>query len=389
MDQWVQCLTGPTALSMSAKQDDILDLNNLKRTLLVMGILAVGVFLGEFVWSIGGQFGFVLVVFLLAWLLSFVLLPVVRLLYRWHLPYLVATVISYLIMIGFVALFSVFIAPSMISDLTELTRSVAGYRNDLLPLIEEFETWLSSLGVAEGSLEEALLGSTSNLADFAGTAATEVLLAVTGIASAIFGILLTFVLSFYIVLNWDRTILKLETSLPNRWGIRLHEALRAVESAFAAYLRGVFTEVLIFGIATAIAMSIGGVQYVVLISIIAGLLLVVPWVGAVVGILLPMLAASLDSWATALWIGLALTLVEISIDNIIKPMVVGISAKVNPLVIIVSILLGTTAVGIWGAVFAVPFGALGYIAARTSFYRWVARRPRADENVSVATDIAV
>lgn len=155
----------------------------------------------------------------------------------------------------------------------------------------------------------------------------------------------------------------------------MHEALRAVEHAFSAYLRGVLTEILIFGAATAIAMSIGGVQYVVLISIVSGLLLVVPWVGAIVGILLPMLAASLDSWTTALWIGLALTLVELTIDNVIKPMVVGIAAKVNPLVIIVSILLGTTAVGIWGAVFAVPFGALGYIAARTSFFRWVARRP--------------
>ena len=41
MDQWVQCLTGLTAPSMSAKQDDILDLNNLKRTLLVMGILSL------------------------------------------------------------------------------------------------------------------------------------------------------------------------------------------------------------------------------------------------------------------------------------------------------------------------------------------------------------
>lgn len=375
-------------LGMSAKQDDSLDLNNLKRTLLVMGILAVGAFLGEFVWAIGGQFGFVLVVFLLAWLLSFVLLPLVRLLHKWHLPHLVATVLSYLMMIGIMALFGIFIAPSMISDLTELTRSVAGYRNDLLPLIEDFENWLSSLGVPEGSLEEALLGSTSNLADFAGTAANEVLVAVTGVASAVFGILLTFVVSFYIVLNWDRTILKLEKSLPNRWGIRLHEALRNVETAFAAYLRGVFTEVLIFGIATAIAMSIGGVKYVVLISIIAGLMLVVPWVGAVVGIALPMLAASLDSWAIALWIGLALTLVEISIDNVIKPMVVGMSAKVNPLVIIVSILLGTTAVGIWGAVFAVPFGALAYIAARTSFYRWVARRPRAEENTAVSADIS-
>ncbi len=81
-----------------------------------------------------------------------------------------------------------------------------------------------------------------------------------------------------------------------------------------------------------------------------------------------MLAASLDSWTTALWIGLALTLVELTIDNVIKPLVVGVAAKVNPLVIIVSILVGTIAVGLWGAVFAVPFGALGYIAARTAFF---------------------
>lgn|GEM_PF-1797612 len=352
-----------------------LDSKNLKRTLFVMGIPALGIYLGQFLWSVGTRFGFAIVVFLLAWLLSFVLLPLVRLLRQLGLPRLLATGTAYLAMIGMMALFGVFLAPAMIADLTELTRSVAGYRSDVLPLVADFEAWLTRMGLPEGSLEEALLGSTSNFTDFAGTAAAEVLAAVTGVASAIVGILLTLVVSFYLVLNWDQAVIKLERSLPDRWGIRLHEALGAVEHAFAAYLRGVLTEVVIFGVATGIAMSIGGVEYVVLISIVAGLLLVVPWVGAIIGIMLPMLAASLDSWTTALWIGLALTLVELTIDNVIKPMVVGISAKVNPLVIIVSILIGTIAVGLWGAVFAVPFGALGYIAARTGYFRWVARRP--------------
>ncbi len=235
-----------------------MDGDNLKRTLIVMGILALGVFLGRFMWEVGSRFGFAIVVFLLAWLLSFVLLPLVRLLRRWRLPRLLATSVAYLTMIGFVALFGVFLAPSMIDDLTELTRSVAEYRQEVLPLVDDFQAWLTSLGLPEGALEEALLGSTSNFADFAGTAAAEVLDAVTGVASAIVGILLTLVVSFYLVLNWDRTVLRLERTLPDRWGIRLHEALRAVEHAFSAYLRGVVTEVLIFGVATAIAMSIGG-----------------------------------------------------------------------------------------------------------------------------------
>ena len=340
-----------------------------------MAILALGVYLGQFLWALGARFGFVIVVFLLAWLLSFTILPLVRLMRRGRLPYLLATAVAYLLIIGFFILFGVFLAPVMIDDLTELTRSVAEYRDDLLPLVRDFEEWLMGLGLPEGALEDALTGSTSNFADFAGTAAVEALDALTGVASAIFGILITIVLSFYLVMNWDPTVLKLERTLPSRWGIRLREALRAVEHAFAAYLRGIVTEVLIFGIATAIAMSIGDVEYVVLVSIVSGLLLVVPWIGAVIGILLPMLAASLDSWTTALWIGVALTAVELTIDNIIKPMVVGIAARVNPLVIIASILVGTTAVGLWGAVFAVPFGALVYIAARTAFYRWVARRP--------------
>jgi len=353
----------------------LLDFDRLKRTFFVMAILALGVYLGQFLWALGARFGFVIVVFLLAWLLSFTILPLVRLMRRGRLPYLLATAVAYLLIIGFFILFGVFLAPVMIDDLTELTRSVAEYRDDLLPLVRDFEEWLMGLGLPEGALEDALTGSTSNFADFAGTAAVEALDALTGVASAILGILITIVLSFYLVMNWDPTVLKLERTLPSRWGIRLHEALRAVEHAFAAYLRGVVTEVLIFGIATAIAMSIGGVEYVVLVSIVSGLLLVVPWIGAVIGILLPMLAASLDSWTTALWIGVALTAVELTIDNIIKPMVVGIAAGVNPLVIIASILVGTTAVGLWGAVFAVPFGALVYIAARTAFYRWVARRP--------------
>ena len=340
-----------------------------------MGILALAVYLGQFLWSLGGRFGFVIVVFLLAWLLSFMVLPFVRLLRRWRLPYLLATAVAYLAIIGLFTLFGVFLAPPMIDDLTELTRSVAEYRDDVLPLIVEFDDWLVGLGIPEGALEEALLGSTSNIADFAGTAAAEVLDAVTGVASAIFGILLTFVLSFYLVLNWDAAVVKLERTLPSRWGIRLYGGLQAVEYSFAAYLRGVLTEVVIFGVATAIAMWIGGVEYLVLVPIVSGLVLVVPWIGAFIGILLPMLAASLDSWTTALWIGIALTAVELVIDNIIKPTVVGATARVNPLVIIMSILVGTTAVGLWGAVFAVPFGALFYIAVRTAYYRWVARRP--------------
>ena len=347
-------------------------------TFYVLASFGLTVWLSQFMWELLANFGTVLLIFILAWMISLALLPIVRFLRRFNIPNTIASIFVYLTIIGLLTLLGLIGGPIVVDDLSRLAIKIADYRVDLELFTREGLVWVHDLGISQHAVDQFIQSSSTDVAEVATVAATELLNALTGVAKGIFVFLAVVVVSFYVVVTFDRSIDRFCSALPEGWGERVKEGVFTVERTFAAYLSGLLAEVIIFGIATAIAMLLAGAPFIAVTATVSALFLLIPWIGAVIGITLPVLVASLDSWTSALWIGLALILVELFIEHIVRPNLVGQAVGVNPLVIIASILIGTTAVGFWGAVFSVPFGALIYISARTAFLRWSALRKKAD-----------
>ena len=148
----------------------------------------------------------------------------------------------------------------------------------------------------------------------------------------------------------------------------------------------------IFGVIVAIAMLVAGLDYVLAIAVLAGLAMTIPFVGLVIGLLLPILATLLQDPSLALWVAIPLVASQQILDNIVMPKLTASAMGVHPVVVIASILIGTTAAGFWGAVFGVPVGALVYFAAAAIYTRLIsadARRSLRADSVSASTPESV
>lgn len=361
-----------------------MDSKKLQNTLLLLGIAVAVVWLGQFLWNLGGQFGTAILIFLLAWIVSFAVSPTVRRLERLRLSRFPAAAIVYLALAGASVAAALFVVPPVLHDLAGITTRIGDYGDDMQRWADDVIQWLESIGIPESALKDALGDLGSNFADLGATAVSGLIGALTGIATAVLVFFMTLIVSFYLVLDWDRALARFEKSLPGVWGAEFRQAVQAVEVTFAGFLRGQLTESTLFGIAVAVVMLIAGLDYVIVIAIFSGLVLAVPFAGPVLGVLAPVLVALLTSPTVALWVGIALLALQVILENVVKTRVIGSAVGIHPLVVIASVLVGTAAAGFWGAVFAVPFGALVYFAIRAAYTRWVSvvRKAEADRTPS-------
>ncbi len=359
-----------------------MDSIKLRNVLVVLGIVVATIWLGQFLWDLGGRFGIAILIFLLAWLVSFAVSPAVRRLERAKLPRLPATIFIYLLVAGAGIATALFVIPPVLEDLSGITGRIGDYGDDVQRLTDELLLWLSSVGIPESALRDAARDLGANFADLGSTLVTGLIGTLTGIATAILVFFLTLIVSFYVVLDWDRSLARFEDSLPGAWGTELREAVHTIEITFTGFLRGQLIESALFGLAVAITMLIAGLDYVIVVSIFSGFVLVIPFVGPVVGLLAPVLVALLVSPVAALWVGLGLLIVQVLLENVVKPRIIGSAVGVHPLVVIASLLAGTAAAGFWGAIFGVPFGALIYFAIKAGYQKWVSAAGNIDSNIS-------
>ena len=300
-----------------------MDSKKLQNTLVLLGIAVAVIWLGQFLWNLGAQFGTAILIFLLAWIVSFAVSPTVRRLERMRLPRFPAAAIVYLSLAGAGVAAALFVVPPVLHDLAGITARIGEYGDDVQRWTDDVTRWLESIGIPESALKDALGDLGSNLADLGGTAASGLIGALTGIATAILVFFMTLIVSFYLVLDWDRALTRFEKSLPGVWGAELRQAVQAVEVTFAGFLRGQLTESTLFGIAVAAVMLIAGLDYVIVIAIFSGLVLAVPFVGPVLGVLAPVLVALLTSPVVALWVGVALLALQVILENVVKTRVIG------------------------------------------------------------------
>ena len=339
----------------------------LRNTLVGVLIVIAMIWIGDFLWNLAGRFGNLVLIFFFAWLVSFALTPLVRRLQAARIPTGPATGIVYLGMFAIAALGSVFVLPGMVGDLVGLGGNVSVYGDDVQKIANNLRLALVDLGLPEEVMDDALNDIGANFADASGTIITGIIGALSGLANAVLIAAMTLIVSFYMVLNWDRALRRFTGSLPGAWGPAVENAAALAESTFSAYLRGQVLGGFIFGIIVAATMLVAGLDYVLAISVLAGIAMTIPFVGLVIGLLLPIIATLLQDPSLTLWVAIPLVASQQILDNIVMPRLMASAMGVHPVVVIASILIGTTAAGFWGAVFGVPFGALVYFAAASIY----------------------
>lgn len=328
------------------------------------------------------QLGGVLLTFLLAAVLAYVLNPVVRWLERRKVPRVVAVigVFTALVLAVLVALFGLIVpavgqVQALIQDPTALTNGAARLvdRARELPYVGQQIAALDQEAITEFARSNApSAGQVLNVTlGFVG--------GVFGVFGTILNLFLLLIVSVYLLLDRERITRAMLGVVPATVRDQAVELFHAVESALIRYLKAQLLLCVIMGvIGWAIVYFTGG-RFAIVLGLWVGVTEIIPVLGAFLGavpaVLIPLFTGD---YFQALLVALLFLAAQQLEGNILVPRIMGGTTGVHPLWVLFATLAATALYGLIGAIFAVPIvaiaaAALRYLRTTLLFEHW--RKP--------------
>src|SRR6266851_2417969 len=341
------------------------------RALSVLGCAIAGLYLGSILWGLVQEFADIILLFFLAWLVAFVLEPFVGTLVEGKLPRLAAIALTYLTLLVVLVAGVILLVPALSLQLVDVARSMPTYVEQATAFLSDFQTsandWLTSHGSPVlVDIKSAL--NPQELSRRADALGPPILSNAIGFATGAATLLVDMlILSFYFMVDGARMAESFIMALPTRAQDDARFLVLSIHRAFAGFLRGQMIQSLAGGLGTGLIMSALQVDYALLSSVIAALVLLVPFLGPVVAVVLPVTIALLTHPEVALLLFIALLALQQVIFNVLAPRILSRQVGIHPLLVFFSVLSGARVAGVWGAIFGVPIVAV--LVTMISFYR--------------------
>jgi len=221
-------------------------------------------------------------------------------------------------------------------------------------LQDDFVQWISSTFNISESKIHAKIAETKKGIDSSAI--------VTKALSALSGLFVLFILPVYtfLILFYKPLLMEFITELFKRdeKGV-VTEVLKETKGLIQSYLVGLSIEAVIVATLNSITLLIIGVEYAILLGIIGALLNLIPYIGGVIAIALPMLVAlATGAPSDALWVFVGYILVQFIDNNFLVPKIVASKVKINALFSILVVLIGGSLWGVPGMFLSIPLTAI-------------------------------
>ncbi len=339
------------------------------RALIILLVFIAGFYLLTILWQVGQQVADIILMFFLAWLLAFTLTPLARFLARYNRQNkLLAVVEIYTGLILLLFLLGMLAVPAVASQLVELGANMPAYIAGLPATVEAFQAWFWVRGImidlSSVFQSQALVQGANSLGS---VLAQNALSIAQFLASAVTGLFIVLVLSFYIMMDGERIAENILKLLPLRFQEEARFLTDSIDRTFGGYIRGVLIQAAVYAIGTAVVMQIARLEYVEVISIFAGIAMIIPFLGGLLAIVpVFLLALFSGSLFNVVFVIVALLVLQQVVLNVIAPKVMSENVGIHPLVVFLAILLGLKVAGVWGAIFGVPVA--GVVNAMAQYF---------------------
>ena len=199
---------------------------------------------------------------------------------------------------------------------------------------------------AQGSL----MGSLSN-----------VLSKLYGFLTSAFRLVLIIIFSFYFSVDKDRFMHRVKKAIPNKYRDDISYLTSNIDTALQQFIRGRMLMAIFVGLITIAYLLVLRVDFAIIIGLITCVADIIPYIGPFLGCAPAVLFAFMDSPMKALWVLILFVIVQWVENNILAPKLIGDSTGLNPLVILISIIIGGGIFGVWGMVISVPLMSIIFI----------------------------
>jgi predicted PurR-regulated permease PerM len=183
------------------------------------------------------------------------------------------------------------------------------------------------------------------------------------------------VVAFYMIYDWHRMIAKVDGWVPVHHRATVRGLAREIDAAISGFVRGQTAVCLILGSFYAVALTLTGLNFGLLIGLVAGIITFIPYVGSMTGLVVSLGVAIAQFWPqwTSIVTVLAIFLVGQFVEgNILSPKLVGESVGIHPVWLIFALLAFGYLLGFVGLLIAVPLAATIGVLVRFALRRYLA-----------------
>jgi predicted PurR-regulated permease PerM len=345
-------------------------------------------------WALARAAGTVLLILLSASTIALILNPIIKQLERGRVPRGLAILLVYLGFFAAVGGIGVLLSDPISTQVRHLEHSVPHFVHNANKELASVQSWLDRNGIrikiqqqgqtALETLQKDVLKRSNDIVSFSQGLLTQVV-------TLGFDLVLTLVLSVYLLV-YARDIGQLVRRLmPPGDGTPEDDYPLLVQRAVYGYVRGQLLFSLVMGTSAALALVLFGVlgifpdgeRYAVFFGGFYGLMEFIPYIGPIIGPVPAVLVALFTNPISAVWVILLFVALQQLEGHFVAPQVFRISLRINPIIIILSLLIGYQLYGIAGALLALPIAAVVrqtviYLRRHVVFEPWGTVRPVAE-----------
>ena len=329
-----------------------------RRLIILLTILAAIAVAAVLLWG-ASYITTAILIFIVASLIAYAIIPIVALFQR-IMPRSLAIVAVYVIVLGLLGLILYFIIKTMVVQLSNLAQSIAvllqsgknGQDSPLVRILKDF-------GISSGQITNLASQISAQLTNFAGTLAGGILPIISSVASTLVNMLLTVVISIYLLVDGGRAINWLRHKTPISQQGNINSFFTALQHVVGGYIRGQVTLCIIIGTIVGAGMAVLGLSsYAILLGVLSFVTEFIPVLGTIICGVVAVLLALTQGWLTAILVLAYFVLVHIFEGYILAPRLIGKAVGLHPVVSLLALTIGGELFGAWGAIFASPLAGL-------------------------------
>ena len=320
----------------------------------VIAAALVLIFIGGFVQTIFYSLSYLFFIIVLSIFFAYLLSPIVTLIRKpfkhrkieRFMPRALAIAITYIIFFTVVGTALANLVPRVVDQGKEFGASLPGYANSIRQSLNDLNRRFDRLRVPEdiqNRINENVVGIGDRVTSWFGN-----LLIVTAVYLP--WLVVVPVLAFFFLKDVNQIRLAILRMFPaGRWRLRAEAVMADVNLTMAAYTRAQLLSCLLIGTVCLIGFYLIGLKYALLLGILAGIFEFVPMLGPLsIGVIATTTAAFGDDPRRAIYVAIFLVVIRLFHDYVSYPRIVRGGIRMNPLMIIISILAGEQVAGIPG-----------------------------------------
>lgn len=304
-------------------------------------------------WALGN----VLLPFIVGGAIAYFLDPVADRLQRAGLSRVGATVTISLVALLMAVLLVLAVIPTLVQQLTGLINAAPDIANRLQAfLIERFPELTDSTSTARQTLAQIAQAIQAK----GGALAETLLSSAMSLVSAVIFIVVVPVVAFYMLLDWDHMVARVDSLLPRDHAPTIRKLGAEINAVLAGFVRGQLSVCLLLGTFYSVALMLAGLQFGLVVGAIAGAITFIPYVGSIVGGALAIGLALFQFWGDWLSIGLIAAIFafgQFIEGNVLTPKLVGGSVGLHPIWLLFALSAFGSLFGFTGMLVAVPVAA--------------------------------